>query len=100
MKTMKTIDFRKSSVQKYRVDTYTYIGKCPVTGIRLYEFSGSSDPSVPLGYHAGTELIASDYDMTGETVYCCSWLALNNDAKLYEQALTQAKKTWKAESQA
>jgi hypothetical protein len=64
-----------------------YIGKCPVSGIRMYDMPGAAAPD-----HDYTTLEAAEYDMSGpDFVY--SWLA-SNDAKLAAKALELAKKTW------
>ncbi len=71
-----------------------YVGKCPVTGIRLYESDQGNDPRGILGNHAITEFVATEYGMTGPTMIA-SWIACNNDRAIYEKALTLAKKNWK-----
>lgn len=64
-----------------------YLGKCPVSDIRLYDMPGAAFPD-----HAPTTLVAAEYDMTGpDLVY--SWLA-SNDSKQYHQALALAKESW------
>lgn len=96
---MNKIDFRKNGKQVVDMgmdgmQTLTYLGKCPATGIRLYESTGSNDPRGPLGEHAAMEFVAKEYDMTGPTINA-SWIACNNDRKIYEKALAIAKKNWK-----
>ena len=87
------IDFRKNGVQFDGRDNYKYVGKCPVTGVRLYVGDNGNDPRGILGIHAVTEFVASEYDMTGPTINA-SWIACNNDRKIYEKALEMAKKNW------
>jgi hypothetical protein len=74
--------------------TIKYVGKCPVTGTRLYESTGSNDPRGPLWIHAVTVFTASEYDMTGPDLLA-SWIACNNDRRTYEKALEIARKSWK-----
>jgi hypothetical protein len=88
------IDFRKGGTQTDGRQTITYLGKCPITGIRLYESDDSNDPRGILGNHAVTEFVASEYNMVGPTMIA-SWIACNNDRKIYEKALALAKKNWK-----
>lgn len=93
------IDFRRNGVQVVNLpwdgeQKITYIGKCPVTGVRLYESTGSNDPRGPLGIHAATEFVASEYGMEGPTLNA-SWIACNNERRHYEKALEIAKKNWK-----
>jgi hypothetical protein len=76
------------------VQTIKYVGKCPVTGVRLYESTGSNDPRGPLGIHAVTDFVAEEYGMTGPTL-SASWIACNNDRAKYEKALEIAKKKWR-----
>jgi hypothetical protein len=90
------IDFRKNAVQTDGRQTITYVGKCPVTGIRLYGSTESNDPRGILGWHAVTEFVASEYDMVGATIKC-SWIACNNDRNTYEHCLTYCKNQWKVE---
>ena len=75
--------------------TLTFVGKCPVTGVRLYESTGSNDPRGPLGVHAVTDFVASEFDMVGPTL-AASWIACNNDQAVYRRALEIAKKKWTA----
>jgi hypothetical protein len=75
--------------------TIKYVGKCPVTGVRLYESTGSNDPRGPLGVHAVTDFVAAEYGMTGPTL-SAAWIACNNDRAVYEKALEIAKKKWTA----
>jgi hypothetical protein len=94
------IDFRKNGTQVVNLpfdgeQTITFAGKCPVTGVRLYESTGSNDPRGPLGVHAVTDFVASEYGMEGPTL-SASWIACNNDRAVYEKALEIAKKTWTA----
>lgn len=93
-----TIDFRRSGTQIVNLpwageSVITYIGKCPVTGIRLYDCDTGNDPRGPLGNHAATEFVAEEYGMVGPTMYA-SWIACNNDRRVYERALTLAKSKW------
>jgi len=94
---MKNIDFRKNGKQEYNdfgeTATLTFVGKCPVTGVRLYESTGSNDPRGPLGVHAVEDFVASEYGMEGPTL-SASWIACNNDRRMYEKALEIAKKKW------
>jgi len=96
---MKTkIDFRLSGTQEVNLPfdgevEITYIGKCPVTGVRLYESTGSNDPRGPLGVHAVTDFIAKEYGMTGPTM-AASWIACNNDREMCGKVLELAKKNW------
>jgi len=93
----KEIDFRKNETQEFEgfgeKEIIKYVGKCPITGIRLYKSSGSNDPRGVLGWHAVTEFVAEEYDYTGKTILC-SWIACNNDRNIYEKALAYAKKQW------
>ncbi len=93
------IDFRKFGTQTVNLpfdgeQKITYVGKCPVTGVRLYESTGSNDPRGPLGIHAVTEFVATEYGMEGPTL-AASWIACNNDYHMYERALKIAKKNWR-----
>lgn len=95
---MKEIDFRKSGKQVVNLpfdgeQTITYVGKCPVTGVRLYESTGSNDPRGPLGVHACEEFVASEYGFVGPTINT-SWIACNNNRHVYERALELAKRNW------
>jgi hypothetical protein len=64
-----------------------YLGKCPVTGVRMYDLPGASYIE-----HQATTLVAAEYDMTGpDFVY--SWMA-SNDQTQYKRALAMAKSTW------
>jgi hypothetical protein len=96
---MKTkIDFRTNKTQTVDLpfsgkSVITYLGKCPVTGIRLYESDTGNDPRGPLGYHAATEFVAEEYGMTGPVINA-SWIACNNDSSVYEKALALAKSKW------
>ena len=96
---MKNIDFRKNGKQEYNdfgeTATLTFVGKCPVTGVRLYESTGSNDPRGLLGIHATEYFIAAEYDMTGPDLVA-SWIACNNDRAMYDRALAIAKKSWAA----
>jgi hypothetical protein len=97
---MNKIDFRKSGSQIVDMgfdgqQTVKYVGRCPVTGVRLYESTGSNDPRGPLGIHAVTEFIAEEYGMEGPTL-AASWIACNNDRRMYEVALEIAKRKWTA----
>ena len=97
---MNKIDFRKNGVQVVNLpfdgeQKIIFVGKCPVTGVRLYESTGSNDPRGPLGIHAVTDFVASEYDMTGPGLLA-SWIACNNDRTKYEKALEIAKKGWTA----
>jgi hypothetical protein len=96
--TMNKIDFRKNGTQVVNMgfdgeQTITYVGKCPVTGIRLYESTGSNDPRGPLGVHAITVFVASGYNMTGPDVLS-SWIACNNNKNIYNRVLDYAKSKW------
>lgn len=96
--TTDSIDFRTSKPQKVNLPfdgevTIIYVGRCPVTGTRLYESTGSNDPRGPLGWHAVTDFVASEYDMEGPTM-AASWIACNNDRAIYEKALSIAKSRW------
>jgi hypothetical protein len=93
------IDFRKNGNQTVNlpfagISKITYLGKCPVTGVRLYESDTGNDPRGPLGIHAATEFVAEEYGMEGPTLNA-SWIACNNDRNIYEKALVIAKKSWK-----
>ena len=96
---MKTkIDFRMGGTQEVDLPfdgevKITYVGKCPVTGVRLYKSTGSNDPRGPLGVHAVEVFEASSWDMTGPDLYA-SWIACNNDREMYEKALELAQKNW------
>lgn len=95
--TKNTIDFRRNGEQTYGAiepATAKYIGKCPVTGIRLYVSSGSNDPRGPLGIHAVEWFIASEYGMSGPDM-AAAWIACNDDRRTYERALEMAKKHWR-----
>jgi len=77
------INFRATKPQKVDLpfdgeQTITFIGVCPLTGIRLYTSSGSNDPRGPLGNHA-----VHDY------------IAANNSSATYERGLSLAKREWK-----
>lgn len=92
------IDFRRNGTQVIDlpfsgVSKIEYIGKCVVTGIRLYVSDTGNDPRGPLGQHAVQEFIASEYNMRGKTIYA-SWLACNNDSTIYQKALLKAKSHW------
>lgn len=94
----KKIDFRKSEKQIVDlpfagISEITYLGKCPATGVRLYECSTGNDPRGPLGIHAATEFVASEFNMKGPTINA-SWIACNNDRATYEKALEYAKLKW------
>ena len=95
----RNIDFRKNGVQVVDLpfdgeSRIEYVGKCPVTGVRLYVSDKGNDPRGPLGIHAVTDFVASEFGMTGPTL-SASWIACNNDYKTYLTALDMAKKTWK-----
>jgi len=97
---MKKIDFRKNGKQTVEMgfdgkQKITFVGKCPVTGVRLYESTGSNDPRGPLGIHAVEVFEASGWNMTGPDLVA-SWIACNNDRRIYERALEIAKKSWTA----
>ena len=91
-------DFRKNGRQVIDVGDGTqciwYVGKCPVSGVRLYKSNESNDPRGILGHHAATEFVASEYGMTG-TTWNASWIACNNDSETYNQMLALAKLTWR-----
>jgi len=96
----RNIDFRKNGVQVVDLpfdgeQKITFVGKCPVTGVRLYESTGSNDPRGPLGIHAVEVFKASGFDMTGPDLLA-SWIACNNDQRVYNRALEIAKGSWKA----
>jgi hypothetical protein len=99
---MNKIDFRKNGAQVVNMvfdgkQTVTFAGICPVTGVRLYESTGSNDPRGQLGIHAVTEFVAEEYSMIGPTLKA-SWIACNNDRGRYEQALEIAKRNWVEEA--
>jgi hypothetical protein len=91
---MNKIDFRKNAIQTDGRETIKFMGICPITKTRLYESDQNNDPRGILGIHAVTEFVASEYNMTGETILC-SWIACNNDREVYEKALSYCKKLWK-----
>lgn len=91
---MKTLDFRKKKTKDGRY-TAKYIGKCPLTGIRLYDCPECNDPRGPLGMHAAHDYIATEYDMTGPAMSVC-WIVQNNSREQYKRGLAMAKKNWKA----
>lgn len=64
-----------------------YLGKCPVSGIRMYEMPGSPYPG-----HDYTDLAAAEYGMTGPD-FRIAYLA-SNDSAMYHRALAMAQKTW------
>ena len=92
------MDTRTHKDQNVNGSTVKFIGKCPVTGINLYESNElgncSNDPRGPLGKHAVTWFIASEYGMIGPDM-AASWIACNNDERTYRKALELAKKEWK-----
>lgn len=95
-----TIDFRKNGVQVVNLpfdgeQKITFVGKCPVTGVRLYESTGSNDPRGPLGVHAVEVFEAKGWNMTGPDLLA-SWIACNNNRRTYDKALEIAKKGWTA----
>ena len=85
-------NFRKNGTQVVRPYgepmTVTYVGRCPVSGVRLYDFPGAGwlENSIET-------FVAAEYDMTGPDFYA-SWLECNNSSKLTERALEMAKATW------
>lgn len=72
----------------------TFLGVCQVTGTRLYECNTGNDPRGPLGVHAATKFVASEYGMAGPTLLA-SWIACNDDRKICKRALAIAKSKWK-----
>ena len=87
------LDFRKQETSDGRY-TAKYIGKCPLSGIRLYTCAETEDPRGPLGLHAATWFVASEYGQTGPDM-AASWLVCNNNRKQYERGLAMARKNWK-----
>ena len=92
------IDFRRNGKQSVNLpfagkSVITYLGKCPITGTRLYECDTGNDPRGPLGVHAAEVFKASEWDMTGPDVFA-GWIACNNDRAIYDRALAYAKSKW------
>lgn len=68
--------------------TVKYLGKCPVSGVRLYDMPESSFLE-----HQPKTLIATEYDMNGRDLVV-SWHECNNSRAVYEQAMSLAKENW------
>ena len=93
------IDFRRHTPQTVNLpwagpSVVTYLGKCPITGVGLYDCDTGNDPRGPLGWHAAYTFEASEYDCEGPD-FIASWIACNNDVRVYLRALALAKQTWK-----
>ena len=85
-------NFRKNGDQLinffgHGVHTVKYMGKCPVSGIRMYDMPGSPFPN-----NDYTTLRATEYDMSGPDLLI-SYLA-SNDSAMYHRAMKLAKSAW------
>lgn len=76
------------SFHGHELHTVKYLGKCPVSGVRLYDMPESSFLE-----HTPKTFVAAEYDMSGPDMLA-SWLECNNSSKVYEAALSLAKKNW------
>lgn len=100
MKSNKELDFRKTNNQVYychwrkRDRTMVFNGRCRACGKRTYVFTdGENDPRGPLGDFAGSNLRASDCDMTGPDVVAC--FNCTNDERRYQRLMDISNKIWK-----
>lgn len=91
--------FTRSTPQRWHDDWRNtdricrYYGTCISCGRRCYGFDdGENDPRGVLGDNAVSMFDASDYDMTGPDVVAC--FMCQNDERLYNYGLDQAKKRW------
>jgi hypothetical protein len=65
-----------------------YLGKCPITGTRLYDLPDFAHPE-----YQPYILRAAEHDMSGPD-FMYSWMAYQGDAKARATALEMARKTW------
>lgn len=65
-----------------------YLGKCPITGTRLYDLPDFAHPE-----HQPYVLRAAEYDMNGPD-FMYSWMAYQGDGKARAKAIEMARKTW------
>jgi len=94
-------NWRTNQVQIWHDDwrdrdrTLRYTGECVVDGRRTYAFDdGENDPRGVLGDHAGSPLIAEEYEYIGADVPLCFSCA--NTYELYQRGLEIAKERWTA----
>lgn len=69
------------------IHTVKYLGKCPVSGIRMYDMPGCPYPD-----HDYATLVAEEYGYEGAD-FIYSWVA-SNTSEMYKRALALAKAQW------
>lgn len=95
-----TLNFKTNHDQKYFCDwrkterTMRFGGRCACCGKRVYYFlDGENDPRGPLGDHAMSNLVASEYGAEGPDVIAC--FNCHNDERSYKRLLQITDKKWK-----